>query len=166
MHPRSAPLLLCTALSLIGAAGPLGAADGDPPKPFPKDSPEHQALTASSPYLGNDAFTLRNDYWTGSVSTASGTAVRLQFFKGNLYRLFLGAAPGQIPEGAKLHLHIFNDKSEEVISASGEPGEAAVVLNFEKVRKTGLYLVLMRVEPRPGPATEAKVPCVLFYGWE
>lgn len=141
------------------------SADGRP-KPFPKDSPEHQALTAASPYLGNDAFTLRNDYWTGAVTTDAGTAVRLQFFKGNVYRLFLGASPPKLPEGARLHLHIFNDQSEEVISASSPAGQPAVVLNFEKVRKTGQYLVLMRIEPRPGPAAPVAVPSVLFYGWE
>jgi hypothetical protein len=161
---RTAASLILAGLILAGTA--RSSAEEARPKPFPKDSPEHQALTASTPYLGNDAFTLRNDYWTGSVSTASGTAVRLQFFKGNVYRLFLGVAPPKLPEGARLHLHIFNDQSEEVITAAAEPGQAAVVLNFEKVRKTGLYLVLMRVEARPGPAAEAQVPAVLFYGWE
>ncbi|MCB1088641.1 MAG: hypothetical protein KDM63_16505 [Verrucomicrobiae bacterium] len=155
-------LLACLMLSGIERS----RAEDEPPKPFPKNSPEHQALTASSPYLGNDAFTLRNDYWTGTVSTLSGTAVRLQFFKGNIYRLFFGVGTDQFPEGARLHLHIFDEKSDEVISASGEAGQAAVVLNFEKVRKTGLYLVLMRIEPRPGPAAEVLVPSVLFYGWE
>ena len=68
--------LLWPCLSLVGwlIASPLSAEDGEPKK-FPANSPEHQALTASSPYLGNEAFTLRNDYWKGAVSTGTGTAL-------------------------------------------------------------------------------------------
>lgn len=135
-------------------------------KPFPENSPEHQALTMASPFLGNDAFTLRNDYWQGIVSTEAGTAVRLQFFKGNTYRLFFGAHTDALPETAKLHLHIFDSRDKEVATVSGEPGQAAVALHFEKTRKTGLYLVLMRIEPQPGPVAPVSVPSVLFYGWE
>ncbi|MCB1066454.1 MAG: hypothetical protein KDN20_26490 [Verrucomicrobiae bacterium] len=143
----------------------VGAEEGGA-KPFPPTSAEHQALTASSPYLGNDAFTLRNDYWKGTVSTDSGTAVRLQFFKGNTYRLIFGVSTDHLPKTARLHLHIFDSKEKEVSTVAGEPGQAAIVLNFEKNRKTDLYLVLMRIEPQVGPTAPVEVPSVLFYGWE
>lgn len=135
-------------------------------KPFPADSGEHQALSAATRYLGNDDFTIRNDYWKGIVTTSKGTALRLQFFKGNTYRLFYGVSTKTLPEDARLHLHLFDAKEKEVASISGAPGQAAIVLNLEKVRKTGLYLVLMRIEPREGPSVEIEVPSVLFYGWE
>lgn len=135
-------------------------------KPFPADSGEHQALSAATRYLGNDDFTIRNDYWKGIVTTSKGTALRLQFFKGNTYRLFYGVSTKTLPEDARLHLHLFDAKEKEVASISGAPGQAAIALNLEKVRKTGLYLVLMRIEPREGPSVEIEVPSVLFYGWE
>ena len=139
------------------------------PKLFPPNSPEHQALTASTPYLGDEDFYLRNDYWQGSVSPDEGTAMRLQFFKGNTYRLFFGATKDKLPAGSILHLNIFDSNSKEVTAASGEPGEAAAVLSH-KNRKTGLYLILMRIEipdsaKKEGSDSE-KNPCVLFYGWK
>lgn len=159
------PQFIAAALAIIALTGAAWSQE-EKAKPFPKASPEHQSLTAASPYLGNDAFTLRNDYWKGDLSTDSGTAIRLQFFKGNTYRFFLGADTKALPVGARLHLHIFDTKEKEVATSSGQAGEASVALHFEKVRKTDSYLILMRVEPRPGPAAAVKVPAALFYGWE
>ncbi len=163
-------LRLGAVLALVLGAGwppsPAGADPGDQARPFPPRSAEHQALTSATPYLGNDDFTLRNDYWKGMVTTDSGTAVRLQFFKGNTYRLFFGTSVDHLPETARLHLHIFDSREREVSTVSGEPGQAAIVLNFENRRKSELYLVLMRIEPQPGPTAPVSVPSVLFYGWE
>lgn len=155
-----------TALLFGGQAEAQSEASSSEAKRFPEETPENQALSAATPYLGNEDFTLRNDYWKGIVTTEKGTALRLQFFKGNTYRIFFGASTKVLPSTARLHLHLFDAKEKEVASVSGEPGEAAVVLNVEKARKTGLYLVLMRIEPREGPSTEVEVPSVLFYGWE
>lgn len=142
------------------------AADPGRATPFPPDAPEHQALTAASPSLGDEAFTLRQDYWKGVLTTGTGSAVKLQFFKGNTYRLFFGVAPSTLPKGATLHLHVFNSDNEEVSAASGEPGEAAAALHFENTLGTGLYLILMRVALPPGPLEETEIPGVMFYGWQ
>lgn len=135
-------------------------------EPFQKDSPEHQALLLASPYLGDEAFAIRQDYWRGKITTQTGRAVKLQFFKGNHYRLFFGAAPIELPPGSKLHLHIYGENNEEVAQATGEPGAAAVALEFDNTLQTGLYLVLMRIEAPPGPLAEAEVRSVMFYGWK
>ena len=168
IFPMSIPFpfqSVAIALALLALAG-SNFAQEEKEKTFPKTSPEHQALTASSPYLGNDKFTLRNDYWKGALSTDNGTAIRLQFFKGNTYRFFLGADTTALPAGAKLHLHIFDTKEKEVATSSGQAGQPSVALHLEKVRKTDSYLILMRVEPQAGPAAVVKVPAALFYGWE
>lgn len=144
----------------------LGQAQTRPASPFPPDAPEHEALSAASPYLGNEKFSLRQDYWQGSLTTKAGTAIKLQFFKGNTYRLFFAVAPSTLPKKGTVHLHLFNAANEEVASASGEPGKPVVDLHFENTLKTGLYLVLMRVELPPGPLVEEEVPAVMFYGWE
>jgi hypothetical protein len=133
---------------------------------FSEDAPEHQALTLASEALGDPDFTLRQDYWKGLVTPSSGRAVKLQFFKRNLYRLYFGVAPSELPKGAKLHLHIFDSENEEVAAATSEPGAAAVTLAFENTRKTGVYLILMRVELPPGPLTGEEMKAVLFYGWK
>lgn len=140
---------------------PLGRAE--PPSP---DSPEHQALTAASPFLADESFGLREDYWKGILSPRTGRAVRLLFFKRNTYRLFLGVAPAALPKGARLHLHVFDENNEEVAKASGELDEAAVALHLENAPRTGQFLVLIGVEIPPGPFAETEIPAALFYGWK
>jgi len=134
--------------------------------PFPPDAPEHEALTEASAFLGDEKFSLRQDYWQGALTTKAGTAIRLQFFKGNTYRLFFGVAPSTLPKDGKLQLHLYNAANEEVAGATGEAGKPALALHFENTLKTGLYLVLMRVELPPGPLAEEEVPAVMFYGWQ
>lgn len=156
---RFVPIFAALALSGVLAGSARGQA-------FSEDAPEHQALTLASEALGDPDFTLRQDYWKGLVTPSSGRAVRLQFFKRNLYRLYFGVAPSELPKGAKLHLHIFDSENEEVATAAGAPGASAVTLAFENTLKTGLYLVLMRVELPPGPLAGDDMKAVLFYGWK
>lgn len=156
---RLFPLL--ASLVLSGTLAGTASAQG-----FPEDAPEHQALTLASEALGDSAFTLRQDYWKGLVTPESGRAVRLQFFKRNLYRLYFGVAPSALPKGAKLHLHIFDSENKEVAAATGEPGAAAVSLAFENTLRTGVYLILMRIELPPGPLAAEEMKAALFYGWK
>lgn len=133
---------------------------------FPPESPEHQALTLASPFLGDEAFSLRQDYWRGKISPTTGRAVKLQFFKRNVYHLFFGATPADLPPKSKLFLHIYDGENQEVAKAEGEPGDTAVALEFNNTVATGVYLVLMRIEAPPGPFAAAEVPSVMFYGWK
>jgi len=164
-HPATRSLLAAFLAAAACLAAPLAGADG-PAQPYPEDSPEHQALSLASPFLGDEAFKLRNEYWTGRLSTTNGRAVRLQFFKGNLYRLFLGVAPAGLAPGARLKVHVVDERSEVVASAEGEPGAAAVALFLEEPPRTGLYLVLMTIDAGPGPLAELEAEAVLFYGWK
>ncbi len=162
----SSPALFGSVLAALFLC--VGAARAQSPEvsPYPPDAPEHEALTAASPFLGDENFSLRQDYWKGRLTTRSGTAMKLQFFKGNTYRLFFGVAPSALPKKGTLHLHIFNTANEEVARAAGEAGATAVALHFENTLRTGLYLVLMRVEMPPGPLVDEEIPAVMFYGWE
>lgn len=152
-------LVLCCFPAGSRAQSPLAS-------PFPPDAPEHEALSAASPFLGDEDFSLRQDYWQGILTTKTGKGLKLQFFKGNTYRLFFGVAPSALPKNGTLHLHLYNAAGEEVAHAPGEAGKAAVALHFENTLKTGLYLILMRVELPPGPLAEEEVPAVMFYGWQ
>jgi hypothetical protein len=162
----SALFLPALIVSLFVTGSISRADEREKASPYPVDSPEHQALSAASPSLADEAFSLRQDYWKGDLTTRAGTALKLQFFKGNTYRLFFGVAPSALAPGAILHLHLIDSSNAEVSHAAGKPGEAAVALHFENTLKTGLYLVLMRVELPPGPLTETEVPAAMFYGWQ
>lgn len=144
----------------------VGCAQGQVTSPFPPDAPEHEALTAASPYLADENFSLRQDYWQGILTTKTGKGLKLQFFKGNTYRLFFGVAPSALPKTGTLHLHLYNADGDQVAHAQGEVGKAAVALHLKNSLKTGLYLVLMRVEVPPGPLAGEEVPAVMFYGWQ
>lgn len=158
-RPASVLLVLC----VFAVAG---RAQSPQTSPFPPDAPEHEALTAASPFLADEDFSLRQDYWQGVLTTKTGKGLKLQFFKGNTYRLFFGVSPSALPKDGTLHLHLYNAAGEEVAHAPGEAGKPAVALHFENTLKTGLYLVLMRVELPPGPLAEEEVPAVMFYGWQ
>jgi hypothetical protein len=158
--PKSLLALVLLAFLAFAARGTLLA------QGFPPESPEHQALTSATPWLADEDFSLREDYWKGLLTPRTGRAVRLQFFKRNTYRLFLGVSPDDLPRGAKLHLAIYDGDNEEVAAAAGKPDEAALALHLEGAPKSGLFLVLMRIEAPPGPFAEEDVPAVLFYGWK
>ncbi len=166
MHSELIALRPSACLLSLFLAVATAKAESEKESPFPADSPEHQALTVASPFLGEEAFSLRQDYWNGTLTSFTGTALKLQFFKGNTYRLFFGATPSALAPGATLHLVLLNAENEEVAAVTGEPGAPAVALHLEGAPKTGLYLAVMRVETPPGPLAETEIPAVLFYGWK
>ncbi|MCC6884725.1 MAG: hypothetical protein WBE58_24840 [Verrucomicrobiales bacterium] len=154
---------------LLFSSGVTGIGSAAAAEAFTEDSPEHQALLLASPFLERPAFTLREDYWQGGLSPELGHAVKLQFFKGNVYRLFMGIHTKKKPTGATLHLHIFNEKGDEVAHATSAGTQPFSAMLEYKSRKTGAYLILMRLETAPEDSkTDPKTgfPCVLFYGWE
>lgn len=143
---------------------PIVVAD-NPDNPFPPDSPEHAALSAASEFLGNDAFMLRQDYWKGDLTTETGKALRLQFFKGNRYRFFFAVSKDRLPDKALLHLHIYDKASHEVASVSSTGSTNVIDLEF-KPKSTGLYLVLMSIEAPKNSSARTGISSVMFYGYE
>lgn len=137
----------------------------DSGNPFPPDSPEHAALSAASEFLGNDSFMLRQDYWKDDLTTETGKALRLQFFKGNRYRFFFAASKDLLPDKALLQLRIYDKASQEVASASSTSSTNVVGLEF-KPKSTGLYLVLMSIEIPKNSSARTGIPSVMFYGYE
>jgi len=133
--------------------------------PFPPNSPEHAALNAASEFLTNDAFLLRQDYWQGTLTTETGKALKLQFFKGNRYRFFFALSKDSLPDKALLHLHIYDKASHEVASATSQNSSNVVDLDF-KPKSTGLYLVLMSIEVPKDSSARTGIPAVMFYGYE
>jgi len=148
-------------IMMTGFAAPTPGSE-----PEEEESPVYQAITVARDYLEDESFYLREDPWMGTLLPKTGRAVRLQLFKRNHYRFFLGVTPSKLPPKAKVHLRLLNEDNEEVAAMTGEPGATAVSLEFENRLKSGLYLVLMGVEAPPGPLAEEEIPVALFYGWK
>jgi len=148
---------------LWGQAIEKGAGGTDPNR-YPETSAEHAALMAAAKHMTDVGFALRQEYWKGDIKASAGKAVKLQFFPHTEYRLFL-AAPATVPKGTKVHLKIVNRDSEVLASASSKFGSKVAALKFEPT-KTGLYLVLMRLECPKGTADDYAAPCAMFYGYE
>lgn len=154
----SLPALLLFSAIALNAADPAD-------NPFPPNSPEHAALSAASEFLANDAFLLRQDYWQGNLTTETGKALQLQFFKGNLYRFFFAISKEHLPDKALLHLHIYDKASHEVASVTSQASSNVIDLAF-KPKLTGLYLVLMSIEVPKNSSARTGIPSVMFYGYE
>ncbi|MEM7148158.1 MAG: hypothetical protein AAF591_23860 [Verrucomicrobiota bacterium] len=156
-------------LRLVGlvaaTAGWAGEAFGQKAADFPVESPHFAALKAAEPYLENEDFELREEFWGGELSGAKGKAIRLQFFAGNTYRVILAAPLVAMKVGGQLHVALVDPSGRKIARASSKKGEGAVVLKLN-AKKSGLYMVLMSIEPPKGVAEEASMPCVMYYGYE
>ena len=137
----------------------------DPDPTFPVGSAENDALALAAPFAeANPDFTLRQDYWNGQLTPEKGTAFRLQFFKGNTYRMFLGVEKEKLPEGASLMLYVIDPKNRPI--EASEPSLANATQLSHQAKKTGLYLVLMRVLLESDATLDAPLDAVMIYGWE
>jgi hypothetical protein len=124
-------------------------------------SPEKEARTAAAEYEKSQGLRLRQDFWDGSLSGTKGKAIRLQFFKGHTYRLFLATTALENTKGTRLHLMVV-DKNGNVLGESKISGPVTTI--EVKPRKTGAYMVLMRAELAKG-SKERAIPAVMFYGY-
>ena len=148
-------------LSLVWASGAPGQEASD----FDEGSAERAALTRAEPYLENEDFFLRSDYWSGELSGITGKALRLQCFKGNQYSFFFAGAPAKLPEGAILNMKIVDKGMREIANWTSLKKDAVLVAEF-KPKETNLYLVLMSLTYPAGSDMDKEVPCCVFFGYE
>ena len=153
-------------LTAIPANAQFGRAKGGTdPIQYPEGSAEYAALTAASKHMRDVDFSLRQEHWKGELSAAAGKAIKLQLFPHTEYRIFLAAAPKEVPKGTKVHLKIVNRDSKVVASASSKFRSMVAVAKFVP-KKTGLYMILMRLEAPKGAPADFRAPCAMFYGYE
>lgn len=158
--PRIHRLLL-----VLLACGTASAQSEQPAPTFPVGSAENDALALAAPFSeANPDFTLRQDYWEGQLTPDKGTAFRLQFFKGNTYHMFLAVEKDKLPTGATLALYVIDPKNKPIEASA--PGLENTAQLSHKAKKTGLYLVLMRLILEDGATIEAPLDAVMIYGWE
>jgi hypothetical protein len=123
-------------------------------------SAEAEARKAASSYE-KKGMRLRQDGWRGVLSGDKGKAIRLQFFKGHEYRLFLATGAKEKKAGTKVHVMVV-DGGGNVLAES--PLKDNVATFSVKPSRTGTYMVLMRAEV--SGRKKRKIPAVLFYGYQ
>lgn len=158
LHPTpSFPVILRLAIIAV-VGGIFLSAQADTEQ---SGSAESTARAAAAPYVKSQGLRLRQDFWQGALSGTKGKAIRLQFFKGHSYRLFLATNAAEKAAGTRLHVMVV-DKSGNVLGESALVGPASSV--EVKPKKTGAYMILLRAEATTGNKNR-KIPAVLFYGY-
>ena len=123
-------------------------------------SPEDEARKEAAPFE-KKGMRLRQDFWSGELTQEKGKAIRLQFFKGHEYRLFLAAGAEEKETGTKMHVMVI-DGLGNVLAESKTKGHVATLT--VKPPGTGSYMILMRTEAKG--LKDRKIPAVLFYGYQ
>jgi hypothetical protein len=106
-----------------------------------------------------EGFDFRADIWARDLAPEVGKAVRVQFFKGNEYRVCVA-----VPPSSKVKL------AAHVLDADGKPMENKIeateggwgVILHVKPKRTGVYAVVMRQAESSGKA----VPCAMISGYK
>lgn len=105
-------------------------------------------------------FDFRADIWERELAPEMGKGVRVQFFKGNDYRVCVAVAP---KSGVKIEAH--------VLDADGKPMEAKVetvaggwgVTLHVKPKRTGVYMVIIR---STAGGAQKKTLCAMISGYK
>jgi hypothetical protein len=113
------------------------------------------ALLAAEPYV-KQGFHVREDYWTGELSSGEKKAIRQQLFKGNEYWFWLGTEVDR----AKASVHIYDSDgklAEQPDSWAKEHLAAGHIIP----KTTGSYFIIVSVEESP----VARTHWALVYGF-
>lgn len=135
------------------------------PAGFPEGSAEDVAMRAAAKFLEDENFILRQEFKKGEIGPGAGKGIRLQLFSKTEYRIFFAVPKGSLPKGAKLDARIVDRESKVVASAKSKFRSTVAVLEFTP-EKTGLYMVLMRIDAPEAQQNAAKVPYAFLYGYK
>lgn len=86
-------------------------------------------------------FDFRADIWERELTPELGKAVRVQFFKGNDYRVCVAVAP---KTGVKIAAHVLDTEGTPVESKVETTEGAWGVTLHVKPKRTGVYVVVIR----------------------
>ena len=104
-------------------------------------------------------FDFRADIWERELSPEMGKAVRVQFFKGNEYRVCLAVSP---KSGVQIVSQILDAEGKSIESkVEKAPGGWGVTLHVAP-KRTGVYMVTVR---HAGGA-QKKVLCAMISGYK
>lgn len=114
------------------------------------------AMAAADPYVKQEGFTIRKDYWGGDLPMKTSKAIVHQLFKGNAYWFWIGTDT----PGARVSVHLYDSdgKLAETDDWQGTQCAGAAITP----KRTGTYYLIVEVEASP----EERTPWVLVYGFK
>jgi hypothetical protein len=113
------------------------------------------ALEAATPYV-EKGFTVREEYWSGTVAVKKQNTITHQLFKGNEYWFWLASDV----EKAVINVHVYDAKGNLVDDESWQKGSKAGVRVVPK--SSGTYYVVFVVESSP----EKRTRWAMAYGFK
>ena len=106
-----------------------------------------------------EGFDFRADIWERQLTPDLGKAVRVQFFKGNDYRVCVAVPP---QSGVQIAAHVLDMEGHPVESkVETAEGGWGVTLSVKPTR-TAVYVVVVRRSGGP----EKTVPCAMISGYK
>jgi len=106
-----------------------------------------------------DGFDFRADIWARDLKPDVGKAVRVQFFKGNEYRVCVAVPPRS---GVTLVAHVL-DADGKPIETNIEPADGGWGTTLSvKPKRTGVYAVVMR----QAEGAKKEIPCAMITGYK
>lgn len=102
------------------------------------------AIEAAQPFV-REGFTLREEYWGGSLPAHGQKTVVQQLFKGNEYWFFVSGDTA----GAVVSVHVYDENGNLADSEYWKKARAAGV--HVTARKTASYYIIAEVESTPQP---------------
>jgi hypothetical protein len=118
-----------------------------------------KAVVKMASKLEKEGFDFRADIWERELPPELGKAVRVQFFKGNDYRVCVAVGP---ESAVQIAAHVLDMEGQPVESkVEATPGGWGVVLHVTP-KRTGVFVVVVR---RSGGA-EKTTSCAMITGYK
>lgn len=106
-----------------------------------------------------DGFDFRADIWVRELKPELGKAVRVQFFKGNDYRICV-AVPQD--SGIQIAAHVLDEEGKPIEGKVESTKNGSGLVLHAKPKRTGLYVVAIR----QSGGTAKSTPCAMISGYK
>ena len=141
--------LFSTSLAVIGLVAISGRGEAV------LDEAHSMVMETAGPYVNDEEFTLRHDYWNGEIESGKQKLIQHQLFRGNEYWFWVGTSL----EGCKIKIEIYDNKGNSVTAEHTEAGFTAGARVTPA--STGSYYILVKIESK----TEDMVDWALVYAY-
>ncbi len=144
-------LLLAAVMALLYAAPPVHADEAEQVE---------AALVELAKAQEAQGFDFRADIWERELAPEMGKAVRVQFFKGNEYRVCVAVAP---KSGVKILAHVLDADGKPIESKTETVAGGWGVTLTVKPKRTGVYMVTIRSTE---DGAQKKTLCAMISGYK
>ena len=119
------------------------------------DEAHSMVMEVAGPYVTDQQFTLRQDYWNGEIASGKQKLIQHQLFRGNEYWFWVGTSL----ENCKLKIEIYDNKGNSVTAERTE-GDFTAGARVTPA-STGSFYILIKIESEE----EEMVDWALVYGY-